>query len=128
KYLQASGEVARLKRDREHQNVVLQESRKRFRESEEKRRKIGGGLHSANGNLIAKDEETEQLKYSYGEVKKFGEKTFEAQRKWRVKNQEQEAKTQEVKGQLRLEILRSKELESLYLQEKAKREHLQSSI
>ncbi|CAJ2635603.1 uncharacterized protein LOC123923460 [Trifolium pratense] len=128
KYLQASGEVARLKRDRKHQNEILQVSRKRFRESEEKRRKIGGGLHSANSDLIAKDEEIERLKFSYGEVKKFGEKAFEAQRKWRVKNQEQEGKTQEVKGQLHLEILRSQELENLYLQEKAKHKHLQSSI
>jgi hypothetical protein len=75
-----------MKRDQEHEKDVLQESRKRFRESEEKREKIGDGLLSANDNLIAKDEEIERLKYSYGEVKKFEKKAFEAQRKWRVKN------------------------------------------
>ncbi|MCI55879.1 hypothetical protein A2U01_0077130, partial [Trifolium medium] len=43
KYLQASGEVARLKRDREHQKEVIQENKKMFKESEEKRMKIGDG-------------------------------------------------------------------------------------
>ncbi|MCI85847.1 hypothetical protein A2U01_0107126, partial [Trifolium medium] len=51
--------MARLKRDREHQKEVHQESTKMLKESEEKRVKIGDGLFSANDILKAKDEEIE---------------------------------------------------------------------
>ncbi|GAU44249.1 hypothetical protein TSUD_399950 [Trifolium subterraneum] len=64
KYLQSVGEVARLKRDQEDKERSLRGSNKRLKESEEKRMKIGGGLDSAEANLIAKDEEIDRILHS----------------------------------------------------------------
>jgi hypothetical protein len=88
KCLQAEGEIARLKRKQAYKEV-LQASRKRVRESEEKREKIGDGMLNATENLIAKNEEIERIKYSNQEVEKFGKLALEAQKKWRLKHQEQ---------------------------------------
>jgi hypothetical protein len=60
-----------LKRKQAYKEV-LQASRKRVRESEEKREKIGDGMLNAKENLIAKNEEIERIKYSNQEVEKFG--------------------------------------------------------
>jgi predicted nuclease with TOPRIM domain len=72
KCLQAEGEITRLKREQAYKEEVLQVSRKRVRESEEKREKIGDGMLSAKDNLIAKNEEIERITYSNQEVEKFG--------------------------------------------------------
>jgi hypothetical protein len=77
-----------LKRKQAYKEV-LQASRKRVRESEEKREKIGDGMLNATENLIAKNEEIERIKYSNQEVEKFGKLALETQKKWRLKHQEQ---------------------------------------
>jgi hypothetical protein len=128
KYLQAEGEKARLKTDLKHQEVIVQASRKRERESEEKRDKVGDGLLSAKDNLIAKDKEIEDLKRSYSKVKGFEKLAFEAQKKWRLKHREQVEETKEVKEQLPLERGRSHEFEEMYTQEKTRREYLQANV
>ncbi|KAK2427996.1 hypothetical protein QL285_026539 [Trifolium repens] len=128
KYLRAEGEVARLKRDQEHKKEALQESRKRVRESKEKIEKIGDSKLSADDNLIAKNEEINRLNCSYEEVKKIGKMALEAQKKWRLKHQEQVQETQKVDKQLQLEGIRNQELERLHLQEKMRRERLQANI
>jgi hypothetical protein len=117
-----------LKREQAYKEEVLQESRKRIRESEEKREKIGDGMLSAKGDLIAKNEEIERIKHSNQEVEKFGKLALEAQQKWRLKHQEQVKKTQEVKEQLRLESVKSQDFEKLHRQERIRREYIQAGI
>jgi predicted RNase H-like nuclease (RuvC/YqgF family) len=80
KYLQAEGEIKRLKREQKYKEEALQGSRKRVTESEEKIEKIGDDILSAKDNLTAKDEEIERIKHSYEEVKKMGEMPLEAQK------------------------------------------------
>jgi predicted transcriptional regulator len=75
-----------LKREQAYKEEVLQESRKRIREFEEKREKIGDGMLSANDNLIAKNEEIERIKHSNQEGEKFWKLALEAQEKWRLKH------------------------------------------
>jgi hypothetical protein len=127
KCLQAEREIARLKRKQAYKEV-LQASRKRVRESEEKREKIGDGMLSAKDNLIAKNEEIERIKYSNQEVEKFGKLALEAQKKWRLKHQEQVEKTQEVKEKLRLKSVKSQVFERLHRQERIRREYIQAGI
>ncbi|CAJ2633445.1 unnamed protein product [Trifolium pratense] len=128
KYLQVEGELARLKRDQKQKEESLQIGKKRLRESEKKQEKIGDGLLSATDNLKAYKEEIKGLEHSYGEVERFWKFAIEAKKKWRLAHEEQVLKTQEVKKRLHLEGHRVREFENLYLQEKAKREHLQNSI
>ncbi|MCI12417.1 hypothetical protein A2U01_0033521, partial [Trifolium medium] len=132
KHLQVVGEVARLKRDLENKEKSLQGSRKRFKESKEKRMKIGEGLDSAGANLIAKNRELEKVIHSNGELEKFGKLASEAQEKWRLKYQEQAQKVWELdkwyKERLQTENIQSQEFENLYFQERSKCEQLKANI
>ncbi|GAU52021.1 hypothetical protein TSUD_418380, partial [Trifolium subterraneum] len=128
KYLQVEGKRARLERDLKYQEGVLQESQKSLKESEDKREKIGDGMLSARENLIAKDEEIERLKQSYGKVKEFGQSATASQKKWRLRYLEQVEETKKIKKQWRHEGNQSQEFEGLYTQEKARREYLQANM
>jgi hypothetical protein len=70
KWVRESVEI--IKREQAYKEEVLQGSRKRIRESEEKREKIGDGMLSAKDNLIAKNQEIDRIKHSNQEVEKFG--------------------------------------------------------
>ncbi|GAU51780.1 hypothetical protein TSUD_415660 [Trifolium subterraneum] len=128
KYLQVEGKRARLERNLKYQEGVLQESQKNLRESEDKREKIGDGMLSARENLIAKDEEIERLKQSYGKIKEFGQSATASQKKWRLRYLEQVEETKKIKKQWRHEGNQSQEFEGLYTQEKARREYLQANM
>ncbi|MCH80910.1 hypothetical protein A2U01_0001686 [Trifolium medium] len=132
KHLQAVGEVARLKRDQEDKEKSLQKNRKRLRESEEKRKKIGEGLDSVEANLIAKKEELKRVEHSNKYLRNFGELASKAQKKWREKYQGQVQKVQELdkryKELLQTENIQSQEFENLYFQERSKCERLQANV
>jgi hypothetical protein len=70
-----------IKREQAYKEEVLQGSRKRIVESEEKREKIGDGMLSAKDNLTAKNREIERIKHSNQEVEKFEKLALEAQKK-----------------------------------------------
>jgi hypothetical protein len=70
-----------IKREQAYKEEVLQGSRKRIVESEEKREKIGDGMLSAKDNLTAKNQEIERIKHSNQEVEKFEKLALKAQKK-----------------------------------------------
>ncbi|PNX76871.1 hypothetical protein L195_g032830 [Trifolium pratense] len=106
KHLQAIRENVRLKIDLKDKEKSLQESTKRFDESEAKRRKIGEGLDR--------------------------KLALEAQKKWRLKYEKQVQKVQDLdkwcKERLQPESIQSQEFENLYFQERTKCEHLKANI
>ncbi|MCI32268.1 hypothetical protein A2U01_0053481, partial [Trifolium medium] len=83
KYLKALGDIARKERDCQDQEELVQGSKKRLRESEEKRIHIGGGLESATKNLKAKNKEIEGIWYSNRQLRKERDLAFKALQQWK---------------------------------------------